>query len=378
MMASGCTPAGDVHFEWRWAAELPGDQEHPSIGVAGAINGVTEGAFIIAGGSNFPEAMPWEGGKKAYSDKVHVLLAKGGRYVWDKEVTGRLPEKIAYCGYTSTRKGIVYAGGENESGIRSGVFLLQWDSAENSIRIKPLPDLPEPLTNVSLTHLGDVVYAVGGDRPGSSSDGFYRLDLKDQVLRWDRLPPLPQPLANCIAAVQENGTGSLIYVIGGRTRTSSGISLLHHTVYAFDPVRSVWKKMSSISDGKNTINLSAAPGLALGHRYVVVFGGDDGVVFRRIETLMAERSRSSAQAEKARLSRAIRDLDVHHKGFYRGILLYDTRENSWSEAGTLPFAAHVTTSAVSWDGKIIIADGEIRPGVRSAEVMVATWEAGSR
>src|SRR5690242_14600786 len=117
MMTSGCAPSGDLHFEWRRAAALPGDHGGPSIGVAGAINGVSEGAFIIAGGSNFPEAMPWDGGKKVYSDKVHVLFADGGRYVWDKAVTGRLPEKIAYSGYTSTEKGIVYAGGENESGI---------------------------------------------------------------------------------------------------------------------------------------------------------------------------------------------------------------------------------------------------------------------
>jgi N-acetylneuraminic acid mutarotase len=169
----------------------------------------------------------------------------------------------------------------------------------------------------------------------------------------------------------ENGGDARIYVVGGRTRTPSGISRLHHTTFAFDAGAGRWQKLADISDGRHVMNLSAAPGVALDGRYIAVFGGDNGIVFHEIETLMAERAEAPAGPGKDSLSSVIKDINVHHKGFYKGILLYDTRKDSWSQAGTLPFAAHVTTSAVWWDGRIILADGEIRPGVRTPEVMAA-------
>ena len=37
------------------------------------------GALLVAGGTNFPEKMPWEGGKKVWYDDVYVLDRSGGR-----------------------------------------------------------------------------------------------------------------------------------------------------------------------------------------------------------------------------------------------------------------------------------------------------------
>jgi N-acetylneuraminate epimerase len=36
----------------------------------------------------------------------------------------------------------------------------------------------------------------------------------------------------------------------------------------------------------------------------------------------------------------------------------------------LPFPAHVTTADVKWEGNIIVSNGEIKPGVRTPDVMM--------
>ncbi len=61
-----------------------------------------------------------------------------------------------------------------------------------------------------------------------------------------------------------------------------------------------------------------------------------------------------------------------HKGFRKSILRYapgtGTAEGSWSEVGTLPFGS-VTTTAIPDSNAIWIPTGEIRPGIRTPNVL---------
>src|ERR1019366_969557 len=54
--------------EWKLLPSLP-DKE----GFAGSFAGVSNGAMIVAGGANFPDKKPWDGGKKLWYDTVFVL-----------------------------------------------------------------------------------------------------------------------------------------------------------------------------------------------------------------------------------------------------------------------------------------------------------------
>ena len=68
---------------WTAAANLPAlSPGQKNTGVAGAFTGVHNGVLIIAGGANFPNGMPWEGGKKAYQDAIYVLKKSGKSYEW--------------------------------------------------------------------------------------------------------------------------------------------------------------------------------------------------------------------------------------------------------------------------------------------------------
>ena len=44
----------------------------PSIGLAGQVATIHEGRLFVLGGSNFPDAMPWEGGQKNYVDQLWI------------------------------------------------------------------------------------------------------------------------------------------------------------------------------------------------------------------------------------------------------------------------------------------------------------------
>lgn len=356
-------------FNWKEIAVLPSKDGAHSIGVAGAIHGVSHHVLIIAGGANFPKGMPWDGGKKFYSDEIHVLQHEDSHNTWNHKVTGTLPEPVAYCGSTSTEAGVVYAGGENEKGISNKCYLLDWNGTKNCIHIKPLPDLPLALTNVAVSHIGSIVYAAGGDQATSASDKFFSLDLNHPNQPWKKLPDLPIALANATAIAQSAKEGKEIFIIGGRTKSTSGISVLHHTTFAFDPLEQSWRKCADISNGSETTNLSAASGIALGKNEILITGGDNGKVFHEIEKYNLRIMHAASVGEKAKLTEERNALNIHHKGFDPTLFLYNTIKDQWTKIGELPFPAHVTTTDVKWGNTIVVSNGEIKPGVRTPVVM---------
>lgn len=360
------------YIEWKTAAQLKNADGTISLGFAGAINGISNDVLIVSGGANFQDKMPWEGGKKHYSNEIHVLQKYKDQYRWDKNVESKLPEPIAYCGNTVTDSGIVYVGGENENGLSNKAFILKWNAAKKKVETKALPNFPVHITNIGLTHSNNVVYAIGGDEATKSSNQFLSLDLNSVNPEWKTLPQLPIALANSVVITQKNKGETGIYVIGGRTKTPSGISDLHNTTFVFNLKKQIWESLANISDGENTTNFSAGAGIPVGDHSILIVGGDNGHVFHKIETYLTQIAKTDSAEEKAKLIAEKNLLNTNHNGFYKGVLLYNTNTNSWSKISELPFLAHVTTTATMWNGKIVLSNGEIKPGIRTPDVMIGT------
>jgi len=54
-----------LNIQWTVPAKLPVPSgSDKQLGVAGAFVGISRDRLIIAGGANFPDEMPWRGGKK--------------------------------------------------------------------------------------------------------------------------------------------------------------------------------------------------------------------------------------------------------------------------------------------------------------------------
>lgn len=357
-------------LKWATIAKLPNASGEPSLGFAGAINGFTAQVFVVAGGANFPDKMPWEHGQKYYSNQLQILQKTGNSWQWNNKAKRELPEAIAYCGNTATPLGLVYAGGENERGLSNKAFLLKWDTITEDIVVKPLPNLPIAVSNLALTNIGNIVYAAGGDEQSNSSNQFHYLNLDCENPSWKALPNLPIALANAVVVSQYHNNEKYIYVIGGRSKNKNGISDLHHTTFAFDTKHNIWRTFAPITNGANITNLSAAAGVAIGKNYILIPGSDDGKMFHQIETYISAISQAKTEEEKNSLIAKKNNLVINHKGFNKSVLLYNTITNKWQKIGELPFFAPVTTTASKYGNDIILSNGEIRPGVRTPDIML--------
>lgn len=57
-----------VQDTWHIAGVLPSNnQQKEGLGLAGPITGISGNRLLVAGGANFPDGMPWKGGKKNIS-----------------------------------------------------------------------------------------------------------------------------------------------------------------------------------------------------------------------------------------------------------------------------------------------------------------------
>ena len=353
------------HISWSVAAQIPSTGNTPQPGLAGAVAGIHGDVLLTGGGANFPDGMPWEGGHKKYHDEVYVWRKNGG---W----TGKffhLPFPLAYAASVTTPDGVLCMGGENEGGLSDHVFLLQWDAEHQEVRIRTMPSLPHPLTNAAAAIQGNTVYLAGGETTDHTLQTFYALDLSSGAA-WKQLPDLPQAVSHAVVVAQSNGEYPCIYLFGGRARTASGISTLHNSTFVFDPKTSRWKQLSSISDDKQPVPaLSAGTGISTGATYILLIGGDKGTVFSKIEGYNAAIAKADKIAEKERLQTEKLALLNHHAGFSRDIYLFNTVTGAWKNIGTLPFPTPVTTTAVRWGNDIFLPSGEIRPGVRTPDVL---------
>ncbi|MGX5817725.1 sodium:solute symporter family transporter [Chitinophaga lutea] len=356
-------------IKWKVAARLPSLPDNaPQPGVAGAFAGVHNNMLIVAGGANFPNGMPWTGGKKVYRQEIYVLSHSTAN---DSLIAARsfsLDSPAAYGASATLPIGIACAGGENGNGPLDRAFLLRWDDAQKQVTIKDLPPLPVPLTNTAGAAIGTTFYVAGGENNDGVSNTLFALNLSLPAPAWEKRASIPAALSHGVLVAQSNGTKTKLYLIGGRARTNSGISELSSKAWSYDPENDQWAAIAPVHDARGVTNLSAATAVAAGSSYILVMGGDKGDVFHRLETLQAQIARTS-DADKEKTDAERRAILEHHPGFNTDVLLYNTVTDAWTVAGKLPFAAPVTTSAVKWNGAIYLPSGEIRPGTRTADVL---------
>jgi len=104
---TGCPTGAIARFsEGRPGGAPPGDWGRF---VVSPFAGTSGGALIVAGGANFPGAMPWDGGQKVWYDSIFVLSKPQGHWLTGFE----LPHEIAYGVSVSTPEGVLCAGGSD-------------------------------------------------------------------------------------------------------------------------------------------------------------------------------------------------------------------------------------------------------------------------
>lgn len=351
-------------IEWDIAGVLP-STNGKALGFAGPVVGVSNDVLMVGGGSNFPDSMPWLGGKKKYYDDLYVFKKdRKDSLIFFKSF--KLPFALAYSANVSTNKGIVVAGGENENGISKKVLLIEWNEATQNISIKNLPELPFALTNASAVVHDDKIYLAGGEMANDVSNHFLFLDLNDANAEWKKLPSLPKPISHAVMVVQSSGKDDCIYLIGGRKKNANSPSDMYASNFQFDLKTNKWTEKKSLP-----YTLSAGTGVAFGTNSILIFGGDNGATFHKTEEVIFAINNEKNEAKKKQLIAEKIKVQSTHPGFCKQVLLYNTIKDEWKAVGNIPFNSPVTTTAVKLNDEILIPGGEIRAGVRTTQILSA-------
>lgn len=306
------------------------------VGVAGPFAGVADGALVVAGGANFPERPPWDGGSKVWHDQVWRLDPDAAEWI----AAGRLPRPLAYGVSVTEPRGVVCVGGSDAEGHSTSCFRMR--VVEGRVTCTPLPDLPRPVANACGAVVGTMVYVCGGTEAPDAARALatlWSLDLADDEGRWvgrEECPGGGRLLATAAA------TQSTLYVFGGADLESAAegrvVRRYRRDAWAYR-ADSGWTRCA---DMPTPIVAAPSPAPVIGSGEVVVLGGDTGV---HVGFEPPDR----------------------HPGFSRRLLAYDPAQDAWRHLGEAA-AATVTVPVVSWQGRWVVPSGESRPGVRSPEV----------
>jgi N-acetylneuraminic acid mutarotase len=325
---AACIPL--VPEEWHRLPPIP-DRE----GVAGAFAGVSGDALIVAGGANFPDRKPWDGGTKHWHDAVYVLDRPDGTWT----TAGKLPRPLAYGVSVTHRGSVVCVGGSDATRHYPDSFRLEW--AGGRLNTHPLPPLTRTVANACGALVGETLYVAGGQEKPDDPTALrtlFALNLAAESPAWVELPAWPGEGRILAVAVAFDGA---FWVVGGCSLAPGGNDPPKRTylrdAYRYDP-RSGWTRVADLPHA-----VTAAPNPAptdAGGFYIL--GGDDG---SKVGFTPPDR----------------------HPGFMKGILRYDRGTGKWLPAGEWP-TPRVTAPVVRWRDRWVIPSGEARPGVRSPEV----------
>ena len=116
--------------QWQQLADIPGGE-----GFAGMFAGRSHNVLLAAGGANFPDGRPWDGGEKIFYREVFALEEGRG---W--RAIGQLPEAMAYgCSFT-WRDRVVCVGGTDGQTHSDAAFALTY--TDGQLVRTDLPSLP--------------------------------------------------------------------------------------------------------------------------------------------------------------------------------------------------------------------------------------------
>jgi len=321
-------------FRWGRLPPIPNAE-----GFAGSFAGVSGGALIVAGGANI-EGDKWaEPLRKKWYDSLFVLDKPDGEWL-----SGfRLPRALGYGVAVTTPRGIVCLGGSDAERHFADCFVIEW--REGRIHASALPPLPKPCANMCGALVDDAIFVAGGiETPAATTalKAFWKLDLTAKEPRWENLEPWPGPAR--MLAVAGSAAGSFFLFSGTKLKPGADGKAEREYLrdaYRFTPGKG-WKR---IADMPRAAVAAPSPALVAGGSRLVIISGDDGanVNFAPVR---------------------------EHPGFPRDGLAYDAERDEWTPAGVVPFSL-ATAPVVSWRGRFVIPNGEVRPRVRTPEVWTA-------
>ena len=356
VLAAGLQAGGGAPDPVSWTALPPIPDE---VGLGGPFVATLEGAdgqqqLLVAGGANFPDAPPWEGGAKAWTDRSWVFAE--GR--WSPGPP--LPAPRAYGAVVHLDgRALLIGGGDGEAA--TGEVLVAELDGTGAVRFEPGPPLPEPSQFLAAGLVAGEVVALGAQRSSAAGDmvrATWVLDPDDPGAGWRASTPFPgRASLKFVSAVQTNAQGKeALYVFSGEVPEQGEVTgpdgrrsiPVSDELWSFEPTSGDWTRHRSPTQprvGAHGPGLGRSAGLAwpAGQSHVLFLSGVAAVPL------------DVPQATRAEF---VADVDAYH-----------TLTDTWTREGRMPRGV-VTTGVAPWGEGFVIASGEVRPGVRTREVQV--------
>ena len=330
ILAASLMLATPVAIEWQ-------SQEQSPVKAARAFSGFfADGSFAVAGGSDF------EGPVKVYRRDIAVRGADG---VWTK--AGELPAPAAEGVSCAVPGGIFCAGGKTDAQTDvKTAFILKRDGS-----LEELPELPGTATMGAAAADGSTVYVVGESR-------VWKINLAGERV-WEEVPGSEMsPRQQTVAAIQNGDQKEKRLVIYGGFDSATKVPL--HEGRALVLATGEWKTLAPLPENMTTIGAAFLPS---GHQHILMVGG------------------FGEQGWIARAINGSRDAHPVTLGWQRKVMAYNCVTDAWCEYGEIEAgdtprcgaAAGLRPGKTPEQYTLVIAGGEMAPGVRTDAVSVANF-----
>lgn len=330
---------------------FPTEEQGFDKGVSACYCGVINGYLYIAGGCNFPDKPVAEGGKKRFYKAIYAakLNAEGNRLEW--KTVGQMPQPAAYGVSVTYENSLIFVGGNNETGGLTTAIRLR--PTATGMQQEALPSLPHALDNMAGAVVGHILYVVGGNCEGVATQKVWSLDLKNTAKEgWKEEPSIPgiarvQPIAAALA-------GDLLGVWGGfAPKTDSKAAQLAMNGASYNAGCGTWTALPVPTDALGEeVFTGGATAIATPQKGVVVVGGVNKDVFL------------------AAINKLPEGYLLHEPEWYRfnsRVLCY--RDGTWTQLLQHPSVARAGCALAYWDGWVYVVGGELKPGIRTPEIV---------
>ena len=330
---------------------FPTEEQGFDKGVSACYCGVINGYLYIAGGCNFPDKPVAEGGKKRFYKAIYAakLNAEGNRLEW--KTVGQMPQPAAYGVSVTYENSLILVGGNNETGGITTAIRLR--PTATGMQQEALPSLPHALDNMAGAVVGHILYVVGGNCEGVATQKVWSLDLKNTAKEgWKEEPSIPgiarvQPIAAALA-------GDLLGVWGGfAPKTDSKAAQLAMNGASYNAGCGTWTALPVPTDALGEeVFTGGATAITTPQKGVVVVGGVNKDVFL------------------AAINKLPEGYLLHEPEWYRfnsRVLCY--RDGAWTQLLQHPSVARAGCALAYWDGWVYVVGGELKPGIRTPEIV---------
>ncbi|CQJ56305.1 N-acetylneuraminate epimerase [Yersinia rohdei] len=219
------------------------------------------------------------------------------------------------------------------------------------------PDVPVPFKYGTGARIDNNIY-VG---LGSAGQSWYRLDTEKTRSGWQKIADFPgQPREQAVTV----GLDGKLYVFGGvgkNTASDTQVRALND-VYQYDPATNQWQQLPT----RAPRGLVGTVATAVEGSQAMLLGGVNKAIFDGYFADLAVAG--SDETQKNAVINAYFNQSPADYFYNRDVLIYDPAKNQWKSGGQLPFLGTAGSAITGMNNNLILINGEIKPGLRTAAV----------